>query len=443
LPQVAPPIDAPSSNLLSRLRRNRFLKAAIALLVLIVGAWMLARQLYGWHHFDAGKRELARDHCRPALEHFQAALVIWPDDATTQFLAARASRRLGDYEAADSYLTRCQLSPAIREQAELERVLLRACRGEVEAVGGYCQTLLRQHHPDTPLILEALAQGELSLLRFAAAAHYLERWLEMAPDHPQAIYRKGQLQLEAGNLQEALALLRRAAELDPDREDVRLLLAGLYLDLGQAQEGVPHLEFVCGRQPKNHLAKARLAQGLVLLGREEEAIRLLDEVLLARPEHAPALLERGKLAFRHGDLDKAQHLLQEACKRDPGNRAAHYQLLQCLKQQGNDKEVRIVQTRLDQIHLDEARLREITTALLPQRRNDPDLYAELGELYLRMGAMKDGLHWLNRAVEIAPRHPAAHRELAKHHQSLGQHGQAQYHRELGGVTVPAPEPPKE
>src|SRR5262245_48992239 len=74
-------------------RRNRFLKATVALIVLIVGAWLLGRHLYAWHHLDAGKRDLARDHCASALEHFQAALTIWPDDAATQVLAARAARR--------------------------------------------------------------------------------------------------------------------------------------------------------------------------------------------------------------------------------------------------------------------------------------------------------------------------------------------------------------
>lgn len=419
--------------------RARLLKLALAVLVLGIAVWMLSRQAYGWHHLTAGKRELARDHCRQALDHFQSALAVWPEDSGTLFLAARAARRVGDYDAADFYLSKCQRSPSLGEQAEFERVLLRACKGEIDAVGGLCAAMLQQGHPETPLILEALAQGEMTLLRFADAAHHLDEWLKMAPDHPQALFLKGRLQVQASNSQEALALLQRAVELDPERDDIRLLLAGQHLDLGQAQEGVPHLEEVCRRQPHNAVAKARLAQGLVLLSREDEAIRLLDEVLRERPDLTLALLERGKLHFRAGELDKAEARLRQACNRDPGNKAGHYQLLLCLKQQGNDKEVRVVQKRLDQIELDVTRIREIVTDLLPKRRYDPDLQAELGELFLRAGAMTEGVHWLTRALEANPRHPVAHRELAKHYQSLGQFGQAQHHRALGGLTDAAPE----
>jgi tetratricopeptide (TPR) repeat protein len=316
--------------------------------------------------------------------------------------------------------------------------LLRASRGETDAVGRFCQALIEQDHPDTPLILEALAQGEMALLRFADANRHLDQWLALAPDRAHAIFLKGRLQYQAGNGQEALVLLRRAVELDPERDDASLLLAGLYLDLGQAQEALPHLEAVCRRQPQNDYAKARLAQGLVLLGRQEEAVPILDDVLRQRPDLVIALLERGKLALRAGDLDRAEDWLQKACKRDPGNRAAHYQLLQCRKQLGKASEVRTVQQQLDQIDQDATRLREIMTVHLPQRRHDPDLHAELGELYLNAGLVAEGISWLNRALQGAPRHARAHQALARHYQSLGQAVQAQQHRTLGGLPDPAP-----
>jgi tetratricopeptide (TPR) repeat protein len=400
--------------------------------VLGVGIWIVARQAYGWHHLVAGKHGLQADHCRDAFEHFQASLEIWPEDPTTLFLAARAARRVGDFEAAERYLTKCQASSSMVEPAALERVLLRATRGEIDAVGGFCQALLDQGHPDTPLILEALAQGEMVSLRFASASGYLDQWIEKSPDQPQALFLKGRLQLQASNSQEALGLLRRAVELDPERDDARLLLAGLYLDLGQAREALPHLEEARRRLPRNLIAKARMGQCLVLLGRQEDAIVLLDEVLRQNPDLPSALLERGKLALRDGELDKAELWLQKACKRDPGNRAAHYQLLQCLKQEGKATEARTVQQRLDQIDQDSTRMREIVTDLLPKRRNDPNLHAELGELFLNIGAVPEGVSWLNRALQLDPRNPLAHRTLAKHYHSLGQSGKAQQHRELGG-----------
>lgn len=426
----------------ARSRPGLLLRLAFLLLVLGVGIWIVARQAYGWHQLVAGKHDLQADHCRDALDHFRASLEIWPEDPTTLFLAARAARRVGDFEAAERYLTKCQASSSMAEPAAFERVLLRATRGEIDAVGGFCQVLLDQGHPDTPLILEALALGELTQLRFKTAEIYLDLWLAKSPDQAQAVFLKGRLQLQASNSQEALGLLRRAVELDPERDDARLLLAGLYLDLGQAREALPHLEEARRRLPHNLFAQTRMAQCLVLLGRPEEAISLLDGVLRQNPDVPSALLERGKLAFRDGELEKAEAWLRKACKRDPGNRAAHYQLLQCLKQEGKVAEFRAVQQRLDQIDQDSTRMREIVTELLPKRRNDPDLHAELGELFLSVGAVPEGVSWLDRALQLEPRNPRAHRALAQHYYSLGQSGKAQQHRDLGGVLDPAPITPK-
>lgn len=411
---------------------RRLLGLVFVGVVLGVGIWIGSRHVHGWRHLAAGKHELRVDHARTAFEHFQKCLEIWPDDPATLLLAARAARRAGELDVADHFLSKCQAMPAVQESAALERVLLRACRGEIDAVGGFCQALLQQDHPEAGLILEALAEGELARLRFAAAAYHLDQWLAKAPDHPQALFLKGRLHLQASNAQEALSFLRRAVEADPERDDARFLLAGLYLDLGQAQEALPHLEEVCRRQPGNVSAKARLAQGLVLLGRAREAIVLLEDVLSVRPDLASALLERGKLALREGDGAGAERWLQQACKRDPGNRAAHYQLLQCLKQAGKTSEAGAVRKQLDQIDWDSARMREITTVLLPQRRHDPDLQAELGELYLNAGLIAEGVGWLNRAVRLDPRNSRAHQALAKHYQLLGQTGQAQQHRAMAG-----------
>jgi tetratricopeptide (TPR) repeat protein len=445
------PVEAPLSSprrsrfalrwfQLARARPGRFILLLAIGVFLSVGVWVLSWRAYAWWHFQAGQRALAADHCSEALTHAQIALRIWPTDGPTLFLAARAARRAGDLDSADYYLSECQRSSAQPDHVEFERILLRACKGQVDAVSEYCEALLEQGHADSPLILEALAHGELTLLRFGAADKRLDRWLARAPDQAHVLFLKGRLQLHANNGQEAIPWLRKSIDLDPERDDVRLLLAGQHLDLGQAQEAVPHLEILVRRQPHNILAKARLAQGLVLLNRTDEARTLLDDVLRLRPDMPLALLERGKLALGDGDLDNAQDWLQKACKREPANKAAQYQLLLCLKKRGNDSEIRTVQARLDQIERDSTRVREIVTDLMPKRPYDADLRAELGELLLRAGALKEGVFWLERAVEAAPRHGIAHRALADYYQSLGQSGLAKQHRALGGVIETGPDP---
>jgi tetratricopeptide (TPR) repeat protein len=408
-------------------RRSRWLRILVAVVVVVVAAWLVSWRAYGWYHLLAGNRCLKADHCSEALTHFRAASAIWPTDETIYFLTARSARRAGDLNAADHLLRECR-SPSLAEAVGLERVLLRACQGEVDAVADVCHALLRDNHPDTPLILEALAVGNVAILRFGEASAYLDRWLEIAPDQPQATFLKGRLQLQANNQQEAQTLLSRTVELDPERDDARLLLASLYLDLGQAQEALPHLVVVRKHQPGNVVAEGRMAQALILLGRSAEAVPLLDDVLRKQPENAAALLERGKLALRDEQWEQAEQWLQEACKVSPGNRAAHYQLLQCLKQRDKVAEASAAQARLDQIDQDGTRMNEIVTVELPKNRFDPELYAELGELLMDVGAISDGLKWLNRALQLDAKQSRAHRMLAAHYQAMGQRQLAEQHR---------------
>jgi tetratricopeptide (TPR) repeat protein len=413
---------------------SRWRYLAIAVLVISIASWFGSRQFNAWRHFEAGKRALAMHHHGEALFNFRSALQVWGEDGPTCLLAAQAARLADDFDAADGYLKVCQALPAQADDAALERVLLRACQGDLDSVNQYCLAMLEKHHSQSPRILEALALGNLRLLRFAAADQALDRWLEITPDEPQAVFLKGRLQLQAANNTEALDLLRHAIDLDSDRDEARLLLAGLQLDLGQPHEALPHLERVCKDRPGNSFAQARFAQALILLGRSDEAIPVLDDVLARNPNLSIALIERGKLALRDGDLAQAERWLGEACQRDIGDRAAHYQYLQCLKQMGKTQEARAVQGRLDAIDTGATRIRKIVTVELPANRFNPDLQAELGELLLDAGLDKDGIAWLNRALQIDPNAPRAHRAFAKYYQSLGQDSLARQHLAAADAT---------
>jgi tetratricopeptide (TPR) repeat protein len=410
--------------------RSPLRRGAVAVLVLGIAAWIAGWNGYAWYHRALGTRSLEAGESQIALKHFQSALRVWPDDAATQLLAARAAWRVQQVDLAEAYLKKCQSTSSLAEHAQFERLLLRASKGEIDAVGGVCQAMLVQQHPEAPLILEALALGNLMQLRLAQSAQALDRWLEIEPDNPQAIYLDARVHQQTGNNEDALAFFRRTVELDPERNDARLQLASLHLDLGQAQEAVPYLEEARRREPDNIAVQARLAQGLALLARTKEAAVLLDKVLLLRPHLGIALVERGKIALRDGDLEHAEQCLQQACTSEPGNRAAHYQLLQCLKQAGKTSEARAVQERLSQIDENSKRINDIITVELPRQRLDPDLHAELGELLLKAGAVDDGLRWLNRALQMDPRLSRAHRALAAHYDSLGQASLAQQHLAL-------------
>jgi tetratricopeptide (TPR) repeat protein len=409
-------------------RPRRLLNVGLAIAIVSFGVWFLSWRVYGWHHHVEGKRSLQADHCRDALVHFQAVLQVWPEDPETLFLAARAARRAGDLDLAEHFLDQRKSTPALADSLSLERVLLRASRGEIDAVEHYCRSLLNLDHPDAELILEALAQGAMALLRFAQAAAYIEEWLALSPEQPQAFYMKARLHLQASHSQEALDLFRRTLKLDPKRDDAALFLAGIHLDLGQSLDALPYLEAVRRRRPDSADVQVKLARCLVLLGRHEEAIALLDEAIRRQPDLTAALLERGKLALRDDELERAENLLRRVCKRNPGNQVACYQLAQCLKRRGKTAEAHVVEQRHDQLEQDSKRIRDIVQTQLPDRPHDPILLAELGELYVKAGAPDEGIRWLKRTLQLDPNSGAAHRSLSGYYRTLGQTGLAEKHR---------------
>src|SRR5262249_44953804 len=171
---------------------RRFLVVlALYLLAGLVIAFCGSR-LLGIYHFRAGRSALQRCHNPEAAEHLRACLGVWPDDPATLFLAARAARRLGDFEQAGQFLdeakSRAGKETPLADDLALERVLLSAERGEVEQVHNLCLALMKQKEQAAPLILEAMAHGYMRALRFGEADYWLHQWLEREPDNPLAFF---------------------------------------------------------------------------------------------------------------------------------------------------------------------------------------------------------------------------------------------------------------
>ncbi len=412
--------------------RRRWLRlgAAIAVLsALGVSAWLAGDELLFRNRMQRGKAAFALDRCAEAFNHFSDCLNQRPDDRNVMLWVARCFRRNDDFDLAEVVLDRCAESPALAEAVAFERLLLRANRGDLDEVLSECEKLLEANHADSLLIREAIIKGAVSVYRPDVARSHLAPWLKQHPDHPQAIF----LDVLIGHLGAPLpmqaAKLRRVVELDPQRGDARQMLAELLLDLGLAREALPHLEKLRKDRPNDALIPTRLADCFDLLGKQDQAVALIDHVLSKHPGFPLAQMTRGKLALRGGDLSTAESLLRTACRKLPGNVAAHHQWVQCLRQQGKDEEAKAADLHIQAIRDDNARLRAIITKELPASPRDARLQAEMGVLFLRLGSTDDGLRWLHRAVRLDPRQREANQALAVYHERAGLVEQARKHRQ--------------
>jgi tetratricopeptide (TPR) repeat protein len=412
----------------------------LLLLPLGLGIYWAVGQWNAWSHLRAARYSVERYQSQQALIHTHACLRVWPRDPEVLLLAARTTRRLGDFDKADAYLKQCAASGKLAEEAELEAVLLRVARGDGEGVEPYCRALIDQGHPATSLLFEALVHGHMQGYRLRAASAYLEVWRKRHPDNPQALVFEGIMHSQLQDHRSAATAYRRALEVEPDLHEARLYLADALLEAHEAYKALTHLEYVCLRVPGHTAAQVRLAACLAQVNRQREAEQVLDDLIARDPSYAPALFERGQLAARAGQLDRAERLLRTACSLRPGDYQAHYQLYLCLGQGGKADEAGEVLKRLEQLKEDHARIREIVTAQMQRAPRDPNLQQELGSLLLRTGGVEEGLRWFRRALSIDPDHAPTHRALAEFFERVGDLGRAAQHRALAGPAGAASHP---
>jgi tetratricopeptide (TPR) repeat protein len=413
------------------LARNpkRTLAVSALLILILVPVGYGGVRLWAFYQFRAGQIELERYHHQNALTHFQACLKVRPDDGDALLLAARAERRLGDYQEAERFLERYKQNFGADEAFTLEEILMRADRGDVDAVIVYCRARMDRDPATAPLILEAMTHGYVRGFRWTKVDECLRQWLELRPDDTQALLFQALMAAIRDNNQQALDSYRRVIDLDPDRDEARLRLAELLLDLSQPEEALPHLERLYRQQPDNPKIAVPTARAYDQLGRQEEATPILDAVLDRHPNFAPALLHRGMIATQTNDLAAAETWLRQACALEPGDYQAHYQLSQCLEHEGKAAEAKALQPKLKQIDADLQRYHELIGAQIGQAPHDPALLQELGAILLRAGADEEGLRWLNQALKEDPGHVPTHQTLADYFQKTGNTGLAAKHRE--------------
>ncbi len=433
VPEGGPPGPAPAAAPARPRRRGgrwRLLAAAALVGLILLGAGLAAANLWALHHYRAARAEMARYHTGPARAHLEQCLRFWPRDPDALLLAARAARRSGALDGADVFLARAADAGAREDDLTLERVLLRAERGEVDEVRPFCDRLLEGGGPGAALAAEALGKGLMRAYRPGESLAILERWEQQEPDNAQAALLRGALYDQADRRHDALAAYRRAVKIDPDYDEARLRLANLLVLTGQYGEAEPHLEYLRGRLPDNPQVVTHLARCRAQVGHTEEAVGLLDGVLARFPHFAPALSERGKLALQEGDLPRAEACLREAVEQVPDDVQGLYQLRLCLSRQGKTEEAGKADARLRQLEKDLKRIQQIVQGEMQQAPHSAALMSEAGAIALRAGQVAEGLRWLGRALKEDPDYAPAHEALAEYYRSTGERALAARHREL-------------
>jgi predicted Zn-dependent protease len=397
-------------------RRPRLLVVVLVpLLGLAAGLGLVSPYLRGWYHLRAARSALDSYHNPQAVHHLQACLRVWPENPEVLLMSARAARRAGAYDEAERGLEKYRRARGVDDAGSFEELLLTAERA-VDQAAPLCRRQVEQDHPDSPLILEALARGYMRQYRLGEAHLCLDFWLEKQPDNPQALCLKGQFHLDYERAPDrAVESYRRAVELDPEHEEARQGLAIVLLESKSFAEAAGHLEQLRRSQPDNLRVQVGLAECRNGMGKPDEARRLVDDVLSRQPDNAPALALRGQLAVQNGQYAEAENWLRQAVSRAPANHQARYSLILCLVQTGQSEEAQRREKELRQWEEDAKRFNEIVTRDMPKNPQDPELHLQLGQLLLRSGHPEEGLRWLHGALRLDPGYEPARQALTEYY----------------------------
>lgn len=416
-------------RLLGQAIRRHPRTAVLALTFLALGGGGGGVYGYRLQQMHAAERALRENRLEEAKRRLEVCRRLWPWDVRVHLLKARALRLGGEVREAEAILNRClKLRKGQQEDVQIEFLLLRVQMGEEDEVAPTLLNYADHHHPETPLLLETLAQAYLRHLRLGPALDCLDRWIRVTPDAARPYQLRGWVLERLNNYAGALKDYQRALELDPDYITARLRLVEILLEKADVDETLAHLDRLRQQAPDRPEVQARLGQVRLLQGRRADARRLLEAAEPHLPRDVPLLIDLGKLELQDDRPEKAEAYFRRALHVDPTDTAARYQLVASLQDQGRREEA---EAALAQYQKDADLMRRANQLLQDEIKHpshNPDALYELADLLARSGQERMALYWLHQVLAVNETHPAANKALAEYYEKKGDRKRAAKYR---------------
>lgn len=351
-----------------------------------------------------------RDYAK-ARNCFNRYLDARPGDTRARLLAARVSRKLKDYNEAVKQLKRCQDDGGEAEAIGVELALIDIQRGK-DAPGTALRRRAQMGDELGLTILEVVIQFDLDTSRLHQALEGLNLYLAHRPNDLQALLGRGFVWERFLYFADAVNDYRKAVAAHPNSELARLRLADALLIAGSPEDAMEHYQWLAERWPDRTEVRFGLARCKRRLGQVEEARAMLDALVADHPNSGEILWERGQLDLENDRPAEAESWLRRALAIIPHDRRVSYSLSQCMLALNRKEEAQQFQVRVAQIDADLRKLHEIREQVF-RRPNDAALRCEGGLIFLRNGERREGIRWLQLALNLDPACETARMELAK------------------------------
>ena len=170
------------------------------------------------------------------------------------------------------------------------------------------------------------------------ALKYLQRALELAPDHSPSYNLLGLIFLERGNLSQALGYYQKAVEINPEFPEALYGLGRVYEELGEKEKALTAYQRSYQLNPQPEVAFS-LAKALYLSQRLEEALKIVEKLVSTQPSSGAYNL-RGVILNHLGRYKEAVDSFQQALKLAPDDEVAAVNLGVALVNSGSPDKAR-------------------------------------------------------------------------------------------------------
>jgi tetratricopeptide (TPR) repeat protein len=416
----------------SKIIRNHPKTMSLAFAFLVLVAASAGLYVYALHQWDAAQSAVKEGRTAEARASLDLCLMIWPRSVPVHLLAARCARLRGDLTGAEAHLKQClRLQGGASDDVQVEFLLMRIQRGEVEEVAEELFARVENKSPQSSLIMETIARAYMDKLLYGPALACLDRWIKTKPGEAKAYYWRGWVYERLEETDLAIADYQRALELSPGLVAVRLQLTEIMLDKSDPPGALAYLEPLMKQSPQPPDVAAMVGRCRYLQGETEEARRLMESAVKKRPDDGPLLVALARLELSEGKPVEAEQWSRQALKADATNAEAELALADSLRGQGRFQEADAAQ---EQHEKDKVLLRKVNQMLgenadpnHPTR--GPDDFYDVGALFLRGGQDRQAEYWLNHALELDPNHRPTLKALAKYYDGKGDKEKAAAYRQ--------------
>ena len=267
---------------------------------------------------DKGNGMFNHDNYAQALQYFNKALAIDPNDKVALTGKGESLDNLGNYTQAMPYLDKAlSIDPN-------DKVALTGKGESFNGLGNYTEAIpyLDKALTIDPNYKVALNDKGAALGNYTQAIQYYDKALAIDPNYKEALDNKANALYTLGNYSQAIPYLDKALSIDPNFKAALTGKGYVLNSLGNYSQAIPYLDKVLAMDPNNKDALTGKGDSLNGLGNYTQAIPYLDKALAMDPNYQEALASKGDSLDNLRNYSQAIPYLDKALAIDPNDKIA-------------------------------------------------------------------------------------------------------------------------